>query len=136
MFEEEDVLGKAWQSLHALYKQPMANSALSMLLLGLLIYHRSLLTPEFLHLVSAVEDDEAHCIFVTVLWLVYRCFLEPDLQVTKATAAERYWQECVKAFVRCSLELLVIRRAAGPRAFGVRASGGKKKTSPRLSSFV
>ena len=82
-----------------------------MLLLTFLMLYRSWLTPEFLHLVSAVEDDEAHCVFIMLLWLCYRCFLEPDIQVSKAMTAEKVWDERLKVFARCSLEFNVTMMA-------------------------
>lgn len=78
-----------------------------MLLLACLLGYRSYLTPNFIHLLSAVEDDEAHCVCVMLIWLCYRCFLEPDMQVTKATTVDRVWQERLRIFARCFLELLV-----------------------------
>jgi hypothetical protein len=48
-----------------------------MALLAVMMVYRSWLTPEFLHVLTAVEDDEAHCVTVMLLWLWFRCFLEP-----------------------------------------------------------
>ena len=75
-----------------------------MALLAVMMVYRSWLTPEFLHVLTAVEDDEAHCITVMLLWLWFRCFLEPNTQSSKSFTTEKLWDDRLKVFARCSLE--------------------------------
>lgn len=52
-----------------------------------------------------VDEEEVHFLFVTCLWLFFRCWLEPDPTYVKQVAPERIIEERVKIVTRSALEM-------------------------------
>ena len=70
----------------------------------ILIYYREILTPDFIHFVTCIVDDEAHFICITVYWLVWKCFLVPPEQMISQEAKV---QERVKIVARGLIEMTI-----------------------------
>ena len=70
----------------------------------ILIYYREILTPDFIHFVTCIVDDEAHFICITVYWLVWKCFLVPPEQLISQEAKV---QERVKIVARGLIEMTI-----------------------------
>lgn len=70
----------------------------------ILLYYREILTPDFIHFVSSIVDDEAHFICITVYWLTWKCFLVPPEQVMSQEAKV---QERVKIVARGLIEMTI-----------------------------
>ena len=52
-----------------------------------------------------VDEEEVHFLFVTCLWLFFRCWLEPDPTYVKQVAPERITEERFKIVTRSALEM-------------------------------
>jgi len=60
------------------YESQFFESSVSIFLLTLMFYLRDYLTPDFIHFILCVADDEASVLFVTGLWLIHKCYLQPS----------------------------------------------------------
>lgn len=81
------------------------DSSMSVVLLCVLIWCREPLTPDIFHFVMCVDEEEVHFLFVSCLWLFFRCWLEPDPSYVKQVAPERIIEERVKIVTRSALEM-------------------------------
>ena len=54
---------------------PFFNFFVSILVLSWLIRNREIVTPDFCHLITHMEDDEVHFTWILSLWIVFKCFL-------------------------------------------------------------
>ena len=79
---------------------------LSVALLTVLLWFRDPITPEFSHFVTAIVDEEAHCVFIIILWLLFRNFLEPDPLITQAMTQEKILSLRVRVISRSILEMV------------------------------
>jgi len=57
---------------------PLIDFTLSITILLLLIEKREIITPDVLHFISSMVDDEVHFICIMVYWLTWKCFLLVD----------------------------------------------------------
>lgn len=60
---------------------PFFNFFASILVLCWLISNREEATPDFCHFITHMEDDEVHFTWIISLWIVFKCFLQPDQNV-------------------------------------------------------
>ena len=75
----------------------------SIVILLVLVYSREAVTPDFIHFIMSVVDDEAHYICVMYYWLFWKCFLLEDYNIVNLKADE----ERKKIVVRSALELVI-----------------------------
>lgn len=78
---------------------------LSIGILAGMINHRESITPDVLHFISSMVDDEVHFICIMAYWLLWKCFLTLDeiKNLTKAQIVE----ERIKIVVRALIELVL-----------------------------
>ena len=70
----------------------------------ILIYYREILTPDFIHFVTCIVEDEAHFICITVYWLIWKCFMIPPEQVISQDAKVR---ERIRIVARGLIEMTI-----------------------------
>lgn len=76
-------MGKIYAAYVSAKNSQFIDSTLSVVLFFILVLYRDSLTPDIFHFVMCVDDEEVHYLFVTSLWLFYRCCLEPDPSLVK-----------------------------------------------------
>lgn len=86
-------------------ESPIAESIFSVALICILVVYREETTPEFLHFVTCVVDEEVHFCFVMLVWLFWRCFLEPEPTSLDQMSHEKVVVERIKIVVKAALEL-------------------------------
>lgn len=57
---------------------PLSSMVVSILSLTCFFYFREGLTPDLLHFVSCMEEDQVHFIWVFVLWALSKNFFRPE----------------------------------------------------------
>lgn len=64
--------------VEAFVQGPVASFFFSIATLTTLILIRDPLTPDMFHFTTCLHEEEAHFIWVMLLWLTYKCFLSLD----------------------------------------------------------
>ena len=57
---------------------PFFNFFASIVLLCILIQNRDAATPDIMHIITNLETDEVHYMWIMLLWLTFKCYLVPD----------------------------------------------------------
>lgn len=81
------------------------DSSVSIVIFSLLVWCREPLTPDIFHFVMCVDEEEVHYLFVSCLWLFYKCCLEPDPAFVNQLRHERIVEERFKIVARSALEM-------------------------------
>lgn len=77
--DQDSALPINQSQLHeSFYESQFFDSSFSIFLLTLMLYLREYLSPDFIHFILCVADDEASVLFVTGLWLIHKCYLQPS----------------------------------------------------------
>jgi hypothetical protein len=79
----------------------------SIAILTQLIRYRDCLTPDFIHFVTCVVEDEAHFVCITLYWLFWKCFLTIDPNLVNKYDTKRRVEDRVKIVARALIELAV-----------------------------
>lgn len=80
----------------------------SITLLVVMINYREILTPDFIHFVTCIVEDEAHFICITVYWLVWKCFFIPeDQNISDAQKIEERVKVVARGLIELTLSLLI-----------------------------
>ena len=79
----------------------------SIAILTQLIRYRDCLTPDFIHFITCVVEDEAHFVCVTLYWLFWKCFLTIDPNLINKYDTKRRVEDRVKIVARAIIELAV-----------------------------
>lgn len=83
----------------------------SVFILLVLINYREVITPDFIHFITCMVDEEAHFICIMLYWMFWKCFLMPDPQLEKmhdtAQKVENRFKTVARAFIELTLCLAV-----------------------------
>lgn len=100
-------LGKLQAGYASVTESQFFDSSMSIIIFFLLIWYREPLTPDIFHFVMCMDEEEVHYLFITCLWLFYRCCLEPDPIQVKQLPQERVVEERFKIVARSALEMAI-----------------------------
>jgi hypothetical protein len=84
---------------------PWFEFLLSIFILCMLINYREVITPDFIHFVTCMVDEEAHFICVMGYWLFWKCFLMPDPMVEKMSDSAQKVENRTKTVARAFIEM-------------------------------
>lgn len=80
----------------------------------LLISFREELTPDFLHFVTCMEEEQGHFIWIMLVWLLYKNFLSLDSSevslLTKSKQTEARVKVVARGFVEICIALLLSQK--------------------------
>ena len=93
---------------------PVIDFTLSITIMLALIEKREVITPDVLHFISSMVDDEVHFICIMIYWLTWKCFLLQDENKITKFNKHQIVEERVKIVVRGLLELTVALTLSQP----------------------
>jgi hypothetical protein len=64
--------------IESFFTGPLFDFFYSIAILVMLIIVRDDATPDFLHFMSCVVEEEAHFIWIMFLWIIFKCSLKID----------------------------------------------------------
>jgi hypothetical protein len=80
----------------------------SIAILVIMIYYREIITPDFIHFITCIVDEEAHFICVTIYWMVWKCFLMPeDANISQAAKVEQRFKTVARALIELIVSLIL-----------------------------
>ena len=92
-------------SIEKVWNGPFCDFFYSIGILSLLIQVREPLTPDFLHFITCVVEEEAHFLWIMMFWLMYKCSLELDSNLLLSDSQKV--TERLKIVVRGLIEIVV-----------------------------
>ena len=69
--------------------------------------YRDCLTPDFIHFVTCVVEDEANFVCIMLYWLFWKCFLTVDPNVINKYDTRRRVEDRIKIVARALIELVI-----------------------------
>lgn len=86
---------------------PIIEFIISITILLILIDQREVVTPDTMHFVSSMVDDEVHFICIMIYWLTWKCFLIQDENKITKFNKHQIVEDRIKIVVRGLLELTI-----------------------------